>query len=330
MSTNNTENNEDDIRKYRKQVNLNGWMMNINQWAWGSKPTHIKGYCPLFWRTWLTLGLSPLILIGKFLEFIVSGVFEIIKLIGKNNNIVSVPREQKRRVFSKPDDYYIVFIYEYKEKWENEHPGEKFTIPTYQSGWNIILDDYMDFDTYYPVSGWFEQNTNWADYYPQAKANLVAREVRNKKFQELKDKMMEKINTVIKYTSWTVKPIMILSSCVLSYFVLTFLWSLTTTINWSVVLTAILYILAGAVLIVVAAALVSLLINGIKKIINKLSSIKPDPATTTPTEDLLFVKILRGLKEGVLFLIETVTMIYKKECPLVEYTDKTGPIEKRK
>ena len=42
-----------------------------------------------------------------------------------------------------------------------------------------------------------------------------------------------------------------------------------------------------------------------------------------------FGKIGNALSSGAEFLVETIETIYTRECPLIEWTDETEPIQKR-
>lgn len=295
---------DDSIRKFRKSVNINGWQCRIYRYTWGENPT-FKGYCPLFWAVWLCIILFPFVFLGKIGEFMVSTLIEIIKVNFPKKEIES-NGEYK---YPQPSDEQIVYLFEYFVE-------------------NGTIEHYYSLNVYY----WAKQNPNWQNLYNQALLNV------NKKKEEIKiaavrrEALNKKKEQIINFLSYFVKPVLLISTLVIGYFTYQFAYSFFTTLTWADVIDTIKYSALSVLFITGITVTIGLVVKFVSILSNltKLTKSKTENLVVEEKTNYFVDKVLGTIMEISSLIIETIEMTYKKECPLVEYSDKSSPIEKIK
>jgi len=284
-------------RKYRKQINKDGWMCSVQKWSFGKRTPTFVGYCPFFWFTWLCIFISPLVLVGKFFEFL-------------TNLAVScwpVSSPQKVKKVKRPSDMNIIAYYEKLNS--NPKPSESELI-----NFNICM--FPD------VRTWIKVTPNWEDI---AKS-LIAKRDRAIEREEKKRQRQAKLQASIKkfayLSGFIVKPILFLLALAAGYVVLSISWLFVQQITWGVV------IACGELLglSLVATIVVSLFSRLFGKVKLKWSSIPEKPIKYE--EGCVANKILECVGNVFGFIKETVGMLYTRECPLIEWGEESKRIEK--
>jgi len=288
-------------RKYRKQINKDGWMCSVQKWSFGKRTPTFVGYCPFFWFTWLCIFISPLVLVGKFFEFL-------------TNLVVScwpVSSPQKAKKVERPRDRYIIAYYEKLNS--NPKPSESEL---------INFNSYMADD----VRAWIAVTPNWEDI---AKSLIVKRDraiEREEKKLQRQAKLQASIKKFAYLSGFIVKPILFLLALAVGYVVLRVSWLFIRQITWGVVIGC------GELLglSLAAAIVVSLLSTLFGKVKLKWSSIpeKPSKYEEDISEDCVANKILECVGNVFGFIKETVGMLYTRECPLIEWGEESKRIEK--
>lgn len=320
METNNTNNiNTNNIRKYKKKVNKNGWKANIYRWTFSREPNYV-GYCPFFWITLFCVIVSPFSLVGKILEFIWKLICDLFTP-EKEESVKNPEYKWEKHKYKKPCDEVIVDMYDRLQKFE--------TLAHYS--WNNLLT---------PV-WWAEQNPDWKEkYYPTAKINVDKKKAREIIKQNRKTRHKERMAIVVKYTSYTMKPLVTIAILTAAFYIYKLIFAIVSLIKWKDVVVMLTY--SGISLlvclgIVLAALLVSsVFVNTAKVVKYKWDAIPTKPITLIPDREwksltlinTVLTTILTGIFEGIEFVIETIKMTYKKECPLIEWSDEEAPIKR--
>ena len=307
--------NEAEYRKKQKKMSRNGWMARFYTWTFGAPP-RFTGYCPLFWTIWICVILSPFVLIGKIFEFLIKLAITFFEpteadLKAKRQQQEEEEKAERRR---KPLDEEIVELYEFTQKY-----------PDYELYSAAIHTDVRNC-----AIQWAYETPNWKDFYPQAKANVDRGEAQEKAWEERRRVRKAQMDKIVHYLSFAVKPLLVLSAVFAGFFIYKFVAIVVGMITFG-------QVVFWATCIGIAAVTVGALILGSLGIY-KVGCIVSDKLDSRPEKPVkpkrtyfLFDRVLRGIVEGISFVFETIRMTYKKECPLIIWTnDETGPIEKRR
>lgn len=304
--------------KKQKKINRDTyWMYKLLDFCWGKSHVPLfRGYCPLFHATWITIVLLPLVLVGKIFEF-VGGIFwDLIK----NSSVSETKSEPQKTNIIKPADHFIERVFEEILKRPDENESD------------IVWEIYYDSIMLQPEREWFLNTPNWKSFYPAIKERIIKAKKDEEKAKIRKAALKVKIDTIISYTSWMVKPFFVISGIAagivlykIMFFIVGKLAGLfTLNLLWTYAQAA--GILFAAVLLIAFIAKIFQLIRA------KLNSIPDSPKVQEIQQSSLFTKIISGLgnfiSEGYGFLRDTIKMLYKKECPMIVYQEKNGPIEK--
>lgn len=283
-------------RKYRKVINRNGWMAKLYEFSTGREPK-FTGYCPFVWSTWFWVLMFPLTVAGKALEWFGSVFATLMK-----SDKVRLSDFEKYYVYIRLQDY------------------------------NFVLEDYYNqsFDSA-EFKKFVAQNKNWLEIlkkgYEREKSKADScfsnpepiEEKKNEKLELLKEKAM-------KFAAWLVKPALVLSAIFAAWVIYTFLGYLYSIISLKDIL--------GALLIVGVVVGALCLLFFIGRFVSSLWSVTREATIKEDKQPSVIASFawsaLKAIPNAIIFLFETGAMLYKKECPLIEWSDKTKPIEKNK
>lgn len=330
---------EEDIRKYSKKVNKNGKRVRLQKYVFNiDATTFYSGLCPFFWMSVLAAIILPFVALWK----------EVICPVAN-------------KVLDKYDDVYEFFAKKYEVR--RERKTEKFNlsqkalehIPLWPSNRLILkweserdfyesIEEFLEDASYYfaeinsnlgqkRVALWFEHN-NWLVIADQIRKEEKEREeflAAEKLKKSDRDARLRKIsNKVSTVASKVVGPLLILIAIAALYYLVTGIIWLWVNVNLLAML-----ILIGKILLVVAAIITALvtfaaIIVGIRNLIDYLKDRKSDKEEEVkPQGPKFFHRVGNRLDSGWTFFKETMQMIYKKECPMIEWADKTENIQKR-
>lgn len=282
--------------KKRKQLNRNGWQVKLYRYVWGKEPS-FKGFCPMYWSLWISVFLLPFVWAGRALEFL-GGVFK------------DLLPEKKNKGYQ-PGNYGLNWL--------------RAAIAECGSFEELKTRSPNDSDVI-----WASDPKNF-QYYLKWLAKYEARhakdEVKNQSREARSKFLAEKKEVIISKLRLLVKPALVLSAAGIAWFaywlVLWLVSSLTADSVWNFITVALKG--AGVALLVVFGG--AFLFKGVANIKMKLDSI-PAPETKPDKGPNIFFRILTGVGEFIYFLYDTVRLLYKQECPLIEWADETKPIEK--
>lgn len=311
--------NNPELRKKRKEINPETfWMYRLHRWAWSREPD-FKGYCPLFWSTWATLGLSPLICIGKFMEF---SWKIIISCIPESKPEVSRKKPEPEPI-RKPDFWGIIALFE-------AFGPEEVIKYSYEAINRLsnLESAFKSNDYTTRILLWAENNPNWRDFYPAAVAEKEREEQAEKNRQRRAELRKEFSATISEYVSWMVKPMLWISGLALGLILIKLLMAGLSLITLSHVV--LVFKALGLLLAVILG--MSIFVNVVtrldKFIARKLSQIPDSPKQIQEETPSLVSNIFTAIGEGISFIVTTAKLIYTKECPLIVHSKTTKPIEK--
>lgn len=322
------------IRKFKKKISQDYWMLKIHKWAYGRTP-NFKGYCPLFWSTWALLPLSPFIAIGKLGEFGIDTAVNVTR-IGLGAFKSTEPDKVKEIIYRKPADSQIIILAEFMESNNIDNLQEYYNKKHDNWGiWSSFGDDITEnygYDKQHvnmtSIIGWVKQNPNWKDFYKLAIINV--KNLKNKQLaaKQRKEQLAIYTNKITNFCGILVKPTLWLSAVGTSYYLIKLVIYLFHLIVWSAVGIGALK-LAGILMVVLLATLIiSFVCKIVGTLIKQLSSIKlPEKEKS---ESSFFNRLCVGIGEGISFIYDTGRLLYTKECPLIEYSDTTSSIVKNK
>lgn len=276
-------------RKYRKPVNANGWMRKLQRWAWGKATPKFVGYCPFFWFTWLTLLLSPVVLVVKTVGFI-------FRFIGS-----AIPESLSTR---KPSDDLIVEFYAAYLRFGLEE-----------------IKEWAEFDDVYE---WIVVTPDWENC---AKAILAKRAKKAEKRAVAEPKQARWAKRLARYSGLIVKTF--LSGAVIAVLYLSarpiwrgiiFLCHFFGSLSWSDLLWM---AKVGGVAVLIVCGLWAL-VGILARIIEGLRI-----CPKCPDKIGLSYRLGLVVRSGVEFFFETIAALYTRECPLIEWDDHNEPIQRR-
>lgn len=308
---------EENIRKKQKGIDKNHWMCKVQKFSFGiDAEKFYMGYCPFFWMTWVALIASPFIAVFHATHFVIGR-----PLLFVFDKLFSTVKEKK-----------IAYIEE-----KNNTP----IVPSY-----AILNEVKDFETFSPfdiyylcdtintmseadrILLWFEQNPDWREtHLPTAveaiKRFKIAEKEKKKRTQERAAairKLISKVNFCGRFIAKVLIPVCIILAGVGLYWLAAKIIGVITLLGLVQSFTFLMFF--GAIVMVVA--LVIDFCNCVKE-----TRYRKWQDGVTPKQGIIskaFYKVLAVIG----FIVETVEMTYKKECPLIIWGEETTPITKIK
>ena len=298
---------ENNISNFGKKLSKKHWMPRLYKYSFG-KDYEGRGWCVLFWSSWLAIGLLPFTLLGKGLGFL-GGLF-----------LDFIPEKEEKKSKFYPQDHVLVSLYEKNWSFKNDNLYE---IPGI-------------FGYYERIKQWLSENPNWRDLYPAAKARQAEyqrlykiqqerEEALEAKREARRQKLKVKKDILIKFGSYLVKPLLFVSAGIAVWFVyLTVGWLFSQITLAGVIETA---KALGAILTIIVAGYGVLWMG--RKVFNFTSRVKKILPVEEEKESLIS-RVIDAIIEGISFLSDTVKLLYTKNCPIIEWADETKPIEKLK
>lgn len=248
------------------------------------------GFCPLFHASMVALGLLPFTLAGHAFD-------KTIKVV-KDCWPQTTTRLKKPKKYW-PSDYEL----------ESRYFGNASDIYGFD-------DETLIYSTFLK---WEESNPTWrADYKEVLDKRKEQKEIQEQRHARL-EAVKEKIGKIGKYF---VKPGLVLSAATICYFI----WKLATYvlsfISFENIVSAALILVAIAGFGAILWGTGKLFMRGVRKIDNVSFDI---PVIFTPVS-----KTFGFLGHLIEFVKDLIYVVYKKNCPLIQWSEKTGPIEKIK
>lgn len=334
----------DQVAKKRKVINKNGWQCRIWHWTLGNDVKIPMGYCALFWSSLLFALFSWLTFSVKFakssLRFIVAAL---------------TPTEEER---------------EEKEKKQKQKRHEQYLDYTkrtiiHSNGGELNFDSAQQlFRSWAPgavlTEEEFQKLKAEREAARQKQLQLEAaqklkeekREARRKYYAEIADKVAKRLQPytekllnfkefVMRYSKPIVLLVMLTAIGFIGYWSLGLLTAFIGWIGdvfwlivsnwWEIVKVILLTILTLAAILVVGYIIFYCIPKLKEKIEESNFSFSETKFGQIAQKAIdIVVAIFSAIKTVFGVLCETFTMLYKKECPLIELSDgPTKPIEKR-
>lgn len=311
--------NDTEDRKKRKKLSRNGWMAKLYYFVWGKKP-NFMGYCPMFWSTWICILLAPFIALGKGLEYLCTTLGEIW--------CHCFPEKEEARTFEYDESGEII-----KHRWPK--PSFREIVQLFEAvqkagslNYEVVYNYDIDHDTY----AWARQNAkSWESHYETAK-QAWEREIREEKIRaERSAALAKRREAIVNFLRIFVKPALALSAVTGAYAIYKTLFFVCGLFTFAEFVSALISIGFGLAFLLVLALVATFLAKLVKLFIEYCDAkeVKRSKTPRKPRKPHLFDKLIKFIKETCAFAKDTVVMTYKKECPLIEWTDdETGPIER--
>ena len=212
MNENTQEINTDEsIRKYRKQVDRNGWKVRLHVWTTGEQPRNI-GYCPFFWKTWAFVALSPWTAAGK----VVMAGFDMARELMKSDE---AEQPTVKRKHPQPCDEDLVEL-------------ARVVVDEEQDSATLYKSDYLGFAhlrAYYSaVHAWLEENPEWLSLVPAAQERLSVRRTKAAAQEARQEKLRALSQPLLDNSRYIVWPVMVTALSYLTYkfyYLIGMLWS---------------------------------------------------------------------------------------------------------
>lgn len=276
-------------RKYRKQLNRNGWMTKIQRFVWGNKTPKFIGYCPFFWFTWFSLLAVPLalILFALALPFVAA-----VSLISK------IPKHPKR-----PNYEVLLDIYTAVQAIAGN-------LKQYEAYAQAVKDDFK-------WAQWICATPDWWNC-------VLAAHSRDERLQAKRERRgardAKHLSKVANNLHYIVRPVIYLFSGFVLFKLGQFLYWSWPKIYWPTVGQVAIMLLGG----IIIAAAVYFLIQAIESAWRFYRRHCPK----CPSKHGFWSKFNNALCTAGEFLSDTVEAIYTRECPLIEWSDESAPIER--
>lgn len=301
--------------------------------------TYFRGLCPLHWTGILAMGLSPVVYVGRKVGKLLDGVTNPLTPIIKNyekTRVFSV--EEKRKMPLQPPMNLIVELGNEIKKYNSTEKVQLSDILVSRAlrGNNITTKAHR-------YAAWFKENPDWLDtYYVEAKqiidehkiAATAARkqkELREAKFRKLTNQASS-IGTIIFKILIPVIVVIVLFGLwgfgVLLFGLIASLFAMVTLKG----IISFLIALGGCLVIAVALffgirTISAIITNFMDKRHDKKQSLDQDVSIDTGPS--IFEKSWDVVCLSFAFVLETIRMTYKAECPMIVWGDETKPIQKR-
>lgn len=293
-----------ELKEKQKVLNRNGWQARLYKFIWKKDPYNIRGWCPLFWISWLGLFLLPFVLLGE-------GVSKTLSLL-KDFWPERLTKPEKEYEYT-PCFSEIDYVY------------------------NLNEQEQDSFFKYTAFGGWAQKNPNWKEIY---KARKDKEAENNRKIAELnvirweretarRAKLDAKMLIITKYAGYFVKPALAASAIFVGWLIWVTAAFLVSIITWKdIVISA--QVLGSIALVIGAGYGIAKIIIKTLDLVQKTRKVIEPEKIEKIKEPGIFCKAGDAIYEALNFLIETVKMTYEKKCPLIQWGDETKPIEKIK
>lgn len=309
--------NTEPQRKYRKKVNRNGWMARVQRYVTGREPRYM-GYCPFFWMTWLCLAGAPFVALKRAVVFTWGFLSEMFSS-GDVTTGLNIHKSER------PGNYELARYGFEVEDYFKTHPDAAFAEAAGEA--------------YYRVSNLWSYNLQWAldighEAFKVAAAEARAAEIKRQErlvatrtAREAREKRLKPYqDAIVRVWSRLVKPLLAISAVALAYFGYKYLFGAIVGADWAAIGSAALgYLWFFAQVI---AFILTLIVGGLLIYVLAKAAISLGQASGPKRAVRKVGNFFTGIAVMFSFLIETVAMIYKKECPLIEWGEESGPIEK--
>jgi|688.fasta_scaffold04354_24 hypothetical protein len=318
-------NNTEDIRKKEKKLNREHWMCRVQMYTFGiDAPNYYMGYCPFFWMTWVSLLVLPIVFLGKtFVKLTSILIRPVTRYIdtrakAREAELIKTPLEPTYNTIL---DVYGVFG---KDDFVLGLDGQKITLEDYSR--LIFCYDYVRDERF---RLWFLQNPNWRDtHLEKARAErqrVEGEERERRKKREARNRKLSNVAGLCGRGLFKLLiPTVIIALGALAYYGIIKLCSVVELADVVLVFSIIGFIVAGFLACRILGDFLSTFVftEPVKdKISRVLGRIFDDGGIC----DGLTNKI-RNVRE---FIIDTVALTYKAECPLILWGDETGNITRR-
>ena len=170
---------------------------------------------------------------------------------------------------------------------------------------------------YGKILKWIAVTPDWENCALQVKYKSEQRAI---KLEANQDKNAARAKQASKYAGLIAKPILGLVALFVSYWVIKAFVFVFSKITWP-----------GTIgVLELAGVIVGVFLMGYLIVALILATVKYFRSCPKCTDKIgFFGKIGNALSSGAEFLVETIETIYTRECPLIEWTDETEPIQKR-
>jgi len=297
-----------EIRKYQKQINKNGWQCRIQKWAFDiDAETTYMGYCPFFWMTLLCVLVSPIIWLVRCILSIFGSVGDIVESL--------VPNFEKKETLKK--------VKPLKRK-SPEFDELEYALD--RADGDILRLKYPE---------WVKENPNWQEEVREVRAKIAeAKAKRKKEAKEKAIKIQKRRDQLAGYARLTVKPLLVISSLGCAWV----LWHVAKVLitYWAITLSVLGCSLLGWAFIVLVIKFCGIVKNTLNRTkATKRPKVKretqPGPISNAFDAVINFFKFVwEFVSKAFSFAKEVVVMSYKKECPLIQWDEEESkPIEKR-
>jgi hypothetical protein len=302
----------EDIRKKEKKLNREHWMCRVQMYTFGiDAPNYYMGYCPFFWMTWVSMIALPIVFLGKtFVKLTSILIRPVTRYIdtrakAREAELIKTPLEptysiilNMYAVFEKEDCVYGVTIADYCRDY-------------CRLGYTNILSER--------ITLWFLQNPNWRDtHLEKARAErqrVEGEERERRKKREARNRKLSNVAGLCGRGLFKLLiPTMIIALGALAYTGIIKLCSVVGLEDIVLVFSITGFIIAGFLACRILGDFLSTFVF------------------TEHTKDKIS-RICDGLSNKICsvseFIIDTVALTYKAECPLIVWGEETGNITRR-
>ena len=322
-------NNTEDIRKKEKKLSRDHWMCRIQKYAFDiDAPSYYMGYCPFFWMTWVAVVLFPIIYVGRVCA----------KHLVKFNDYLDSKSKPIRNAITKSADPFrplqptheeLCLIADYLDEFEQYRDNEKCGGSLF-----AFLSIYVDVRSYTykcsrRISRWFDENPNWQETHLPIAREYEKKLAAERKLAEEREKQKAlRRRKVSNYTSICGKflfkiiiPILIGALAFIVYKLLALAYATIT-------LFAVLTLLLGLILAGIGYYLTLIICDFLKSFVLTDKTADTFCGVMGRITDSLGC-IGNMIKSVYAFIVDTVKLTYKAECPMIIWGEETGKITRR-
>lgn len=335
-------------RKKEKKLDRTHWMCRIQKYSFGiDAPTFYSGYCPFFWMTWLALLCAPVVMGGKAISFFWDK-FEALCSSHMSDDEkkadiappVPLRAEPKVKVIkpAKPSDETIRCFAQTIRAYMNQFEPRAIS-DWYRSAALNSMCSSRD-PKYSRVLAWFEANLdNWEAEAEAAEKRLAVEHERwlaRRAAREERKKNWNKIACKASVFGRMIARVLLVGLAGVLAFGL-FKGGVWVVANLAQSLT----FLFGATIVGISVIALARTIKWIARWWSRIdfSWLESKVNAAGPKAEAVGAFFCKGL-DGIgwlfgaiaeigSFLLKTVKLTYKAECPMIIWGDETGPIEKR-
>lgn len=317
-------------RKKEKKLDRSHWMCRIQKYSFGiDAPTFYMGYCPFFWMTWLSLLVSPIIFILKICNFCFGKPAAALwdRVCSYVEKLSTLRSERLASTPLRPSEKSLLVLLREYEYWEEGRSNREFA--DYISPFFDYSDGrYLGSTQIVRMMLWIEQNPDWKEHaenirkkhndaldkqfkcgeYAYAKQPVDShRKLSN--FVSLCGGVIFKVVIPIAITA------LILALAFLSWKV--FAW-IAVTFTFFQIMKIILIVLGTILGSLILTILVKLSFSKLERYIEVKDS-RPKSLTA----------VFNFFSSTKTFVLDTVAITYKQECPMIIWGEETGKITRR-